>query len=56
MTPSTRSSAVKYGHIDLGSEFFFENMDQDSDVEMTIEEDDLITTERHTPDGSWPSE
>ncbi|CAN9285841.1 unnamed protein product [Alternaria alternata] len=44
MTPSTRSSAVKYGHIDLGSEFFFENMDQDSDVEMTIEEDDLITT------------
>ncbi|CAN9331808.1 unnamed protein product [Alternaria alternata] len=44
MTPSTRSSAVKYGHIDLGSEFFLENMDQDSDVEMTIEEDDLITT------------
>ena len=43
MTPTTRNSAVKYGHIDLGSEFFFENMDQDSDVEMTIEEDDLIT-------------
>lgn len=38
----TRSSAVKYGHIDLGSESFFENIDQDSDVDMTVEEDELI--------------
>lgn len=47
MTPSTRSSAVMYGHIDLGSESFFENMDQDLDVEMTIEEDDHTITDEH---------
>ena len=50
MTPSTRSSAVGYGHIDLGSQFFFEKVDQDLDVEMTIEEDDPITTNEHEVD------
>jgi hypothetical protein len=39
-----------YGHIDLGSESFFENVDQDLDVEMTIEEDDLIATDEHEMD------
>jgi len=47
MTPSTRSSAVMYGHIDLGSESFFKNKDQDPDIEMTIEEDDHTVTDEH---------
>ncbi|KAL1794641.1 hypothetical protein ACET3X_006457 [Alternaria dauci] len=46
MTISTRSSKVMYGHIDLGPESVFENVFQDSDVEMTVEEDDLTMDER----------
>lgn len=39
-----------YGHIDLASESFFENVDQDLDVEMTIEENDLTTMDEHEMD------
>jgi hypothetical protein len=39
-----------YGHIDLGSESFFENASQDLDVEMTVEEDDLLTIDKHQMD------
>lgn len=45
MAPSTRSSAVRYDHIDLGPEPFSESMDRDSEMEMTIEENDLITSD-----------
>jgi hypothetical protein len=39
-----------YGHIDFGPESFFDTVDQDPDVEMTIEEDDNITTDEHETD------
>jgi hypothetical protein len=50
MTTSTRSSTVMYSHFDLGSEFLFESVCQDPDVEMTVEEDDLFTMDEHEKD------
>jgi hypothetical protein len=50
MTPSTRSSRTVYGYVDPGPEPFYEDQSQESDVEMTMDEEAQESQEHYPVD------